>query len=414
MDYEEAKRRARDDDPKVRRSVASRTDVKPELLFFLAEDPSPEVRRTLAANLSVPGMADLVLAQDSDEGVRTGLVEKISRMAPDLSIGERGRLCDTAAEALNILARDQITRVRQVLSEALKDVAHAPPEVINALARDSQAVVACPVLEFSPVLSDADLLEIIASGPAQGGLGAIAGRVSVSQDLSAAISSTNDVDAIGRLLANANAQIREETLDLIIDRAPAHELWHAPLAHRPRLSPATAGRMARFLADNLLDALSGRDDLDGETLKAVKKVVRRRLGDESNLPDNEGSQIMDFMKINPPVDMVKSLNETGRLDHAVILKAVYAGDFSFVLAALIARTGLSLKVVRKVFAGQSAKGIVSMVWKAGLSMELALLLQQRMGRVPPEEVLGNSTETAFPLNEDEMNWQLEFFADYRN
>ena len=34
-------------------------------------------------------------------------------------------------EALEILARDQVTRVRQILSEALKDVANAPPEVIR-------------------------------------------------------------------------------------------------------------------------------------------------------------------------------------------------------------------------------------------------------------------------------------------
>ncbi len=414
MDYDEAKRLAGDDNPKVREAVASMTDVKPEILFFLAEDPSPEVRRKLAANSSMPGMADLILAQDSDEDVRTGLVEKISRMAPDLSISEWGRLQDTAEEALTILARDQITRVRQVLSEALKDVAHAPPEVINPLARDSQAVVACPVLKFSPVLTDDDLLEIISSSPAPGGLRAISSRISVSQDISAAISATNDVDAIGELLANANAQIREQTLDDLIGRAPAHELWHAPLTRRPRLSPAAAGRMALFLADNLLDALSSRNDLDSETLKAVKKVVRQRLVDEVKSSGHEAGYRMDFLNIDPPVGMAKSMNETGRLGHAVILKAIYAGDFAFILAALMVRSGLPLEVTRGIFASQNAKGIVSLAWKAGLPMNLALLLQQRMGRVPPEEVLGDQDKTAFPLNEDEMKWQLEFFTGHGN
>jgi uncharacterized protein (DUF2336 family) len=414
MDYEEAKRLARDDDPKVREAVASMTDVKPEILFFLTEDPSPEVRRTLAANESVPGMADLILAQDKDEEVRAGLVEKISRMAPDLSTGEWGRLQNTAEEALNILARDQITRVRQVLAEALKDVAHAPPEVINALARDSQAVVACPVLEFSPVLTDDDLLEIISSSPAPGGLCAISSRISVSQDISAAISATNDADAIVELLANANAQIREQTLDDLIDRAPGHELWHAPLVHRPHLSPGAAGRMAHFLADNLLDVLSSRDDLDGETIKVVREVVQQRLEGEVNFAGGEGGHGPGFLKIDPPVDMVKTLDLTGRLDQTVILKALYASDFSFVIAALIVRTGLPLETVRKIFASQNAKGIISLVWKAGLPAKLALPMQQRMGRVPPEEVLGDSAKIAFPLNEDEMNWQLEFFADRRN
>jgi uncharacterized protein (DUF2336 family) len=63
-----------------------------------------------------------------------------------------------AYEALDALARDQVIRVRRILSEALKDVADAPPEVIRRLASDVELVVSGPVLQYSPVLTEEDLL----------------------------------------------------------------------------------------------------------------------------------------------------------------------------------------------------------------------------------------------------------------
>jgi hypothetical protein len=43
LDYETSKILARDPDPAVRRQIAAREDVRPELLYFLAVDPAVEV-----------------------------------------------------------------------------------------------------------------------------------------------------------------------------------------------------------------------------------------------------------------------------------------------------------------------------------------------------------------------------------
>ena len=43
--YDEAKQLVRHDDPSVRRELAERDDIKPELLYFLAEDKDAQVRR---------------------------------------------------------------------------------------------------------------------------------------------------------------------------------------------------------------------------------------------------------------------------------------------------------------------------------------------------------------------------------
>jgi len=56
-------------------------------------------------------------------------------------------------------------------------------------------------------------------------------------------------------LSNDSAQIRESTLNELIERAPDVELWHAPLVGRPKLPKSAELRPANFLADNLLGVL---------------------------------------------------------------------------------------------------------------------------------------------------------------
>jgi len=413
LTYEQARDLARHSDPEVRRRLARRADLRPEILYFLADDPVPLVRRQIAANLATPAQADFRLAADEDPSVRGDLAQKIARLAPGLSADEQDRLRRTTYETLELLARDQITRVRQILAEALKDIADAPPGVIRQLAHDSELEVASPVLEFSPVLSDEDLLEIIHSSPIAGALSAISRRKNVGANIVDRIARTEDSDAIAVLLGNPSAQIREETLDLLLDRAPDHDSWHAPLVHRPHLSARAATRLARFVADNLLQALDQRADFDPETKAAVAAAVRRRVEDA-------GSDMVDFRRTQPKpggstsetmIDYVKRLFAEGQLTEQAILKALTSGEMELVACALAVRADVSVERVNKIIATQSAKGMVALSWKAHFDMSAAVVLQTKLAKVAPADTLRpRSGSSGFPMTEEEMLWQLEFFA----
>ncbi len=411
--YDQAKELARHDDPHVRRKLAARGDLKPEVLYYLAEDEDSEVRQTVAQNISAPRQTDILLAKDDDVTVRGDLATKIARVAPGLSADEQDKAQRATYEALELLAKDQITKVREILSDALKDVIDAPPEVIKTLALDTEIVVSGPVLQFSPVLTDADLLEIIATGPARGGLNAISKRDAVSENISDALVGTDDVEAIADLLSNDSALIREATLDDLIERAPEVDLWHAPLVGRPKLPDGAATRLAQFLADNLLEVLQERADLDAESLETVRAVVQQRLGGDDG-GEGGGGGGQDFLNINPPVVMVERLYKARKLDGNVVSKALNAGDHSFVLAALIVRTAIDPLVVKRIFVEKSAKGIVSLTWKASMPIEMAVRIQQRMGRIAPSEVIKPNEDGNYPMSEDELNFQIEFFTDLCN
>ncbi len=409
LSYEEARELAGHADPSVRIALADRADLRPEILYYLAEDPAPAVRRRVAANTAAPPQANLLLARDADEAVRVDVAAKISRLAPGLGGQEHDRLGQVTIEALDLLARDQIPKVRQILAEALKDVADAPPEVIRRLARDAEIAVAAPVLQYSPVLSDDDLLSIIAASPIPGALSAISRRSRVSYPVTDAIAATDDVDAIAVLLGNPSAQIREETLDRLADRAADIDAWHQPLVMRPALPAKTAQKLARFVASNLLQQLAERRDLDPETARLVATVVKKRL-DEMSAEGPAKGEARKAADDATAAARARALFAAGKLDETTVDTALSGGEHAFVVQALALLAGLQPAVVQKAVATQSAKGIVAVAWKARLSMGLAVELQGKLLRLTSSRILRPAPSGNFPLKPSEMVWHLEFLG----
>src|SRR3546814_16937315 len=80
LSYEESRELAHNGSDRARADLAVRIDLRPEVLYFLAEDPSTEVRRRIAANAKTPRHADLLLARAADEAVPAELAAKIPKL----------------------------------------------------------------------------------------------------------------------------------------------------------------------------------------------------------------------------------------------------------------------------------------------------------------------------------------------
>ena len=94
----------------------------------------------------------------------------------------------------------------------------------------------------------------------------------------------------------------------------------------------------------------------------------------------------------------------------LVAASIDRGERSFVIEALALMADLPGDVVSKTVSMASAKGMVAIAWKAGLTMRTAAQLQLRLARIPPGTVLQAKDGDAYPLTEDEMRWQLDFFA----
>src|SRR5258705_5181501 len=176
LSYEEARSVLETHKKQLEEELAARSDAEPEMLYYLAERGAPKVRRKVAANPASPAAANRFLAEDTDPEVRAELAQKIGRLLPDLLASERERVCELTLETLQRLASDQLTRVRAILAAEIKSLDCVPKEIVLALAHDVEETVSVPVLEYSPLLSDNDLLEIISTARAQSALAAVAPR----------------------------------------------------------------------------------------------------------------------------------------------------------------------------------------------------------------------------------------------
>ncbi len=403
IDYEEARAILEAGKVTDRRRVAASNEVAPEILFYLASDADPAVRREIAGNDGAPTHADLLLARDSDAEVRCYIARKVGRLAPDLSEAALERAGALILETLEVLARDALPRVRAILADELKHAADVPAPLIERLARDDDASVATPVLEFSPLLAEEFLVELIRGGAAGPKLAAIARRDGLGAAASDAIVARDDTDAITQLLENRSAQVREETLDAIVARAAPVTEWHAPLVRRPALSQGAIRRLSEFVANSLIETLARRADLMPATAEMVRARVRERLGREAGAAGT-------FSDDTTLIARARAMEAEGTLDGSTILRALGGGERPFVMAQLAVLAALPLTAVEKAVSLKSAKGIVAIAWKAGLGMEHATQLQLRLARIAPSAALGAGPGGRFPLAEDEMRWQLDYFT----
>ena len=396
-----------------RARLAARDDVAPEVLYYLAGDDSADVRCVVAGNPACPAQADLNLASDPKAIVRLRLAEKVAQRLPQMTPDEiRGRLFE---QLLGALARDEAMAVRQVIAEGAKELACLPQGLVYRLAEDSVDAIACPVLSDSPVLTD-DQLEQLASarpqieeGQPDERLLALARRKALSTSLSERLVESGDDRVIGALLHNAGAEIADATLEGLAERAADKPAWHEPLVARPRLTPKTVFTLVRFVAKSLLRRLRNRSDLDAHTLSVVEQELESRFGGSGNGALMErGVEKAD----EEAVERAVALLSQNRLDSEELSEALMQGDDRLVSAGLALLSGYNLAFVKHVRNATSAKGVVALAWKAGLTPRFAGQLQATWAHIPRQQVLP-TTDGTFPLSKEEMRWQLEFLEGLR-
>ena len=401
LSYEEARGVLEAREQKLEEELAGHPDAEPEMLYYLAERGSPKARRAVAANPATPAPANLILSGDIEPDVRAELARKIGRLLPDLLKSERDQVCQLTLETLQRLASDHLPRVRSILAEEIKHFDCVPREIIAALARDLEEDVAVPVLAYSPLLSDEDLIEIVASARVQGALAAVAGRSQVSEQVSAAIVATLDIPAVARLLANPDARIREETMAEIIDRAESVKSWHGVLVMRTDLSLRALRRIAGFVGTALLRELSERHDLDKDTRTQLGKALRARIEKEhfQSHDDEDRAQ-----------SEARKAFDSGALNETFVEGAVEAGNRDLVIESLALLANAPRPVIDKIITARSAKAITALTWHAGLSMRVAFKIQTQIVKLKGGELLPARSGVAYPLGEEEMRWHLSYFG----
>lgn len=297
-----------------------------EDLAKLLNDPSGTTRAETAAKL----------AQNFDEG--------------DLSDKER----EMAEDIFRIMVKDAEVRVREALSQNLKENPSVPHDVAVSLAKDVDSV-SLPVLKFSDVLSDADLIEIVRSqDPAK--QVAIAQRDTVSETVSSALVDTDNPEVVTSLVANEGAEISNGDLERVVEEFAEDESVKGAMVFRPKLPVTVAERLLTTVSEKMKEELAKRQEISDDMATDLILQSRERAviglsseGDESDLDK-----------------LIRQLHENDRLTPSLILRALCMGDIDFFEAAIAMLIGISLINARTVIHDSGQLGLKAAFKRAGL------------------------------------------------
>jgi len=260
-----------------------------------------------------------------------------------------------AAEgALLMLLDDPSPLVRQAMADVFAGSAHAPATIVRALSLD-QSSVALPILEHSPLLIDADLVDLVATGNSETQC-AIARRVNLPASVCAAIAEVGSPAAALELIENPHAVLAPFSWDRIVERHGHLAAIRESMLGLDDLPPATRLALIAKLSDTLAHFVVARRWLSSD--RAERIVVEARERSAINLATrSRGAETGQ---------LVSHLRATGQLTAGLILRALLSGNLELFDRALIELSGLPSQRVAALLYDRGGASLDALLTRAGL------------------------------------------------
>jgi uncharacterized protein (DUF2336 family) len=268
----------------------------------------------------------------------------------DLSEEDRA----AAEGALLMLLDDASPLVRQAMAEVFARSSDAPAAIVQALSLD-QASVALSVLEHSPLLIDADLVDIVATGNYEVQC-AVARRVNLPASVGAAIAEVGSASAALELIENAYAELAPFSWDRIVERHGHLAAIRESMLVLEDLPAATRAALVAKLSETLTQFVVARNWLSADRAVRVAGEARERstvhIAARSRGDDMSG--------------LVRHLRATGQLTSGLILRALLSGNLDLFDHALAELSGLPLSRVFALLHDRGGASLHALLRRAGL------------------------------------------------
>lgn len=268
----------------------------------------------------------------------------------DLSDDDRA----AAEGALLMLLDDASPLVRQAMAEVFAYAADAPPAIIAALAID-QATVALPILEHSPLMLDADLVDIVATGNSETQC-AIARRSDLPPSVCAAIAEVGSAASTLELIENPVAELADFSLTRIAERHGHLAAIRESLLTLDNLPAAVRLMLAEKLSSTLTQLVVARAWLNGDRAHraADEAMERSRINIATQTHGADLSAL------------ISHLRSIGQLNTGLILRALLSGNVELFEESLVELSGLSRSRVTAILNDRGGLSLNALLAKAGL------------------------------------------------
>lgn len=293
-----------------------------------------------------------LMTQPSPEA-RAEVATKIGR-----TLDEAG-LSDTelklAQDIIRHMAADIAVQVRASLASSVKNAKKLPHDVALKLAKDVEEV-SLPVLEYSALFTDEDLISIIQSQSPEK-QEAIARRENVSEKLASVIVEEGGERAVTTLVKNKNAHINDKTLERVTERFADNQNINNTLAKREHLPLAVAERLVSKVSDVLKEYLVTQHALPSSILSDVISQSR----------EQSTVSLLGITKNEAELEkLVTQLRDSERLTPSLIVRALCVGDMPFFEMCLSVLGGVPLHNARVLLHDAGKLGLKSIYDKTNL------------------------------------------------
>jgi uncharacterized protein (DUF2336 family) len=267
----------------------------------------------------------------------------------DLSEDDR-----TAAEgALLMLLDDPSPLVRRAMAEVFAHSMEAPAAIVQALALD-QPSVALPILEHSPLLIDADLVDIVATGNGETQC-AVARRTNLPASVCAAIAEVGTAAAALELIENVFAELAPFSWDRIVERHGHLAAIRESMLVLVDLPAATRVALVAKLSDTLAQFVVAKNWLSADRAERIAGEAR----DRSTVGIAASSQ-------EDMSGLIAHLRATSQLTAGLILRALLSGNLELFEAALAELSGLPRARVSSLLLDRGEASLVALLQRARL------------------------------------------------
>ena len=264
-----------------------------------------------------------------------------------------------AEDIFRKLVQDVELRVREALASHLKNSPELPHDVAVALANDVDSV-SLPMIKFSEVLTDEDLVEIVRDQGAAKQV-AVAQRPSVSPRVAVALVDTGNEKAVARLVANDGAKLTEKLLGRVMEEFQASSSVSDSLARRPNMPAAVSAQLVEKLTERLQDFLLSKHDVSPDVASNVILQARERTT----------MSLVEYGSTDTELDnLIDQLMRKDRLTPSLLLRSICMGDVNFFERAIGRLADLPLQNARILIHDQGPLGLESIYMKADLPKRL--------------------------------------------
>lgn len=277
----------------------------------------------------------------------------VSDRCDDDQVAQYDEVLCHLAELVEVEARAHVAKL-------LAPLERAPGTVVVKLANDS-IDVARPLLEFSNVLSDDDLIDIIGTQSEQHRV-AIAGRDTVTDRVGEAIIDHGGLESVQRLVRNAKAELGHGTLEKLLARAMHDAEIASNLRGRSDIDWPSLRRQIDAVTGRVVQTLGeANQPVAPQAANTVNAVVFNRLRNRAGFSATE-------WKI--AYNQVKALSDRRNLDSKALARFARFGYGHHCAATLTVMLKIGPEVLIKWLAMQDYVAVTVASKAAGLSPEL--------------------------------------------